>query len=253
MPSTNVGNVTTLSGPFGGEGLSTFSVQAVGANGLTSAWATPCAITYDATAPVVTVKTQSTTDTTPTVTGTVNDNTATVSVVVDGHTYTATVASTANTGGTYDWSADVTHALSTGVYDVAATATDPAGNVGTDGTTDELTINAAAQQTSSNTTLSFSNFNTQVATTGNANSSGNTNGGGAQSGGATNTNSAVLGANTDGSSGKVKGDSTVNLQNAGTIKKDHNFASLGWWWLAIIGAFGATWFLIATKRRRQDG
>lgn len=47
----NVGNVTSVSGAFGGEGLSTFSVQAVGANGLTSAWAPACAVTYDATAP----------------------------------------------------------------------------------------------------------------------------------------------------------------------------------------------------------
>lgn len=49
----NIGNVTSVSGSFGGEGLSTFSVQAVDANGLMSDWATPCAVTYDATAPVV--------------------------------------------------------------------------------------------------------------------------------------------------------------------------------------------------------
>jgi hypothetical protein len=48
---TNVGNVTSVTGPFGAEGLSTFSVQAVNANGLTSDWATPCEVTYDATAP----------------------------------------------------------------------------------------------------------------------------------------------------------------------------------------------------------
>lgn len=46
----SVGNVTSVSGPFGGEGLSTFSVQAVTPYGL-SAWASPCAVTYDATAP----------------------------------------------------------------------------------------------------------------------------------------------------------------------------------------------------------
>lgn len=49
----NVGNVTSVSGAFGGEGLSTFSVQTVDSNGLTSEWATPCAVTYDATAPAV--------------------------------------------------------------------------------------------------------------------------------------------------------------------------------------------------------
>jgi len=49
----NVGNVTSVTGPFGAQGLSTFSVQAVDANGLTSDWATPCAVTYDATAPTM--------------------------------------------------------------------------------------------------------------------------------------------------------------------------------------------------------
>lgn len=49
----SVGNVTSVSGSFGGEGLSTFSVQAVDANGLTSQWASACAVTYDATAPVI--------------------------------------------------------------------------------------------------------------------------------------------------------------------------------------------------------
>ena len=47
----NVGNVTSLSGPFGAEGTSAFSVRAVGANGLTSEWAQYCAVTYDATSP----------------------------------------------------------------------------------------------------------------------------------------------------------------------------------------------------------
>lgn len=46
----SVGNVTSVSGPFGGEGLSTFSVQAVTPYGL-SEWASPCAVTYDATSP----------------------------------------------------------------------------------------------------------------------------------------------------------------------------------------------------------
>jgi hypothetical protein len=47
----SVGNVTSVSGPFGGVGTSTFTVQAVNAGGQTSDWATPCAITYDPTAP----------------------------------------------------------------------------------------------------------------------------------------------------------------------------------------------------------
>lgn len=51
----NLGNVTSVTGPFGGEGLSTFSVQAVGSDGQTSAWAPDCAVTYDATAPATPV------------------------------------------------------------------------------------------------------------------------------------------------------------------------------------------------------
>lgn len=47
----NVGNVTSITGPFGAQGTSTFSVQAVAANGLTSDWATPCAVSYDTTDP----------------------------------------------------------------------------------------------------------------------------------------------------------------------------------------------------------
>lgn len=47
----NVGNVTSVSGAFGGVGLSTFSVQAVDAGGLTSDWAVPCAVTYDPAVP----------------------------------------------------------------------------------------------------------------------------------------------------------------------------------------------------------
>ncbi|MFZ2125425.1 MAG: Ig-like domain-containing protein [Candidatus Saccharimonadales bacterium] len=54
----NVGNVTSVTGPFGAEGLSTFSVQAVDINGITSDWATPCAVTYDATNPAAPVNGQ---------------------------------------------------------------------------------------------------------------------------------------------------------------------------------------------------
>lgn len=47
----NVGNVTSVTGPFGATGTSTFSVQAVGSNGTVSAFAPACAVTYDPTAP----------------------------------------------------------------------------------------------------------------------------------------------------------------------------------------------------------
>ena len=54
-----------------------------------------------------------------------------------GTTYPAT-----NQGdGTWTLADDtITPALADGIYDVQVTATDAVGNVGTDGTTDELTI-----------------------------------------------------------------------------------------------------------------
>ena len=47
----NVGNVTSVSGAFGAEGVSSFSVQAVYADGQTSDWSVSCAVTYDITSP----------------------------------------------------------------------------------------------------------------------------------------------------------------------------------------------------------
>lgn len=50
----NVGNATSVTGPFGAEGTSSFTVQAVYQDGSTSDWADPCDVTYDATMPVIT-------------------------------------------------------------------------------------------------------------------------------------------------------------------------------------------------------
>ena len=73
----------------------------------------------------------------PTLTGTVSDPTpssglaGTVTVVVGGQTLTAPVTGTT-------WSVAVPTALDDGTYNVQATATDNAGNVGSDNTTNEL-------------------------------------------------------------------------------------------------------------------
>jgi len=89
--------------------------------------------------PVVTVDTLTTNDDTPPLTGTIDEPDATISVNVDGTDYPATN----NGDGTWTLADDtIAPALGEGTYDVAVTATDPAGNVGTDATTDELTINA---------------------------------------------------------------------------------------------------------------
>jgi hypothetical protein len=103
-------------------------------------------VTYDGTAPKVTVNKQTTSDTTPKITGTVDDKDATVKVTVNGKTYEATVSQTPNEDGTYNWevpdgSIQEEDALTPGqTYDVDAVATDKVGNAGTDTTDKELTI-----------------------------------------------------------------------------------------------------------------
>jgi hypothetical protein len=95
----------------------------------------------DTIGPAVTVTPLDTTDTTPTVTGTVDDGDGSgvgaVVVTVDGNNYPATVTDTS-------WTANVTNAVADGAYDVLATATDNLGNVDTDNTTDELTVDSTA-------------------------------------------------------------------------------------------------------------
>ncbi|WP_376694852.1 Ig-like domain-containing protein [Wenzhouxiangella sp. EGI_FJ10305] len=92
--------------------------------------------TVDNTAPSVTVDSLITADTTPPLTGTVDDNDATLELTVDGQT----MAPTNNGDGTWALADDTLSALADGTYDVAVTASDPAGNEGSDTTTDELTV-----------------------------------------------------------------------------------------------------------------
>ncbi len=72
-------------------------------------------------APIVTIDTLSTQDTTPTITGTIDDTTATVEVSVGGNTYNAT------NHGNGTWSASVTNALAEGDYSLTVRAVDAAG------------------------------------------------------------------------------------------------------------------------------
>jgi len=93
-------------------------------------------VTIDTTAPTVTVDTKSTSDTTPELTGDVDDSDADVDITVDGNEYDAT-----NNGTTWTLPDNtISPALEPDTYDVTAEATDVAGNVGSDSTTNELTI-----------------------------------------------------------------------------------------------------------------
>ncbi|NBB96452.1 MAG: hypothetical protein GVY16_12040, partial [Planctomycetes bacterium] len=92
--------------------------------------------TVDNTAPTVTVDPLITTDNTPPLSGAVDEADATLEVSVDGQTVTPTN----NGDGTWRLADGTLAALANGTYDVAVTATDPAGNAGSDATADELTV-----------------------------------------------------------------------------------------------------------------
>lgn len=93
------------------------------------------AFTIDRIAPVVTVAALSTQSASPGLNGTVNDASATILVSVNGATVSAQ-----NSGSAWSVAAGSLPGMVAGAYDVAVQATDPAGNIGTDTTTNELTI-----------------------------------------------------------------------------------------------------------------
>ncbi len=90
----------------------------------------------DKTAPEISVNVLYTKDNRPELTGSVTDSAATISIEIG----TQTVGATNNGDGTWTLADDVLTALSDGTYDVKASASDTLGNVGTDTTADELTI-----------------------------------------------------------------------------------------------------------------
>jgi hypothetical protein len=103
--------------------------------------------TVDTTAPVVTLTDLSTNDQTPALSGTIDDPTATVVVNVNGTDYTATN----NGDGTWTLADNTLPSLPEANYPITVTATDTAGNVGTD--TGSLSIDLTPPST---TTTVFS-------------------------------------------------------------------------------------------------
>ena len=123
------------------DGTYDVSVTATDALGNAGADGSTNELTIDTTAPIVTVTGLTTVDNTPALTGTVSDPTATVDVTVNGATY----AATNNGDGTWTLADDtIAPALADGTYDVSVTATDALGNAGTDGSTNELTVDTTA-------------------------------------------------------------------------------------------------------------
>ncbi|WPD30083.1 BapA/Bap/LapF family large adhesin [Acinetobacter baumannii] len=95
-------------------------------------------VSADITAPVVALDDVLTNDSTPALTGTVNDPTATVVVNVDGTDYPAVN----NGDGTWTLADNTLPALTDGPHTITVTATDAAGNVGTD--TGVVTVDTTA-------------------------------------------------------------------------------------------------------------
>ncbi|MDV7662412.1 Ig-like domain-containing protein, partial [Acinetobacter baumannii] len=98
----------------------------------------PGTATVDAVAPAVVITDLLTNDSTPALTGTVNDPTATVVVNVDGTDYPAVN----NGDGTWTLADNTLPTLADGPHTITVTATDAAGNVGTD--TGVVTVDTAA-------------------------------------------------------------------------------------------------------------
>ncbi|WP_228269921.1 beta strand repeat-containing protein, partial [Acinetobacter seifertii] len=139
-PATNNGDGTwTLADntlPTLTDGPHTITVTATDPAG--NVGTTNAVVTVDTTAPVVALNDVLSNDSTPVLTGTVTDPTATVVVTVDGVNYPATN----NGDGTWTLADNTLPVLADGPHTVTVTATDPAGNVGTDSAV--LTVDTTA-------------------------------------------------------------------------------------------------------------
>jgi hypothetical protein len=94
----------------------------------------------DRVAPSVSIDRISVADATPGLSGTIDDPTATITVVVAGRTHGAVN----NGDGTWTLADNTLSALDDGTYDVVVQAVDPAGNIGIDGSVDELAVDTTA-------------------------------------------------------------------------------------------------------------
>ncbi|MCA9077956.1 MAG: choice-of-anchor D domain-containing protein, partial [Planctomycetaceae bacterium] len=138
------GNDWTLQIPAGdvlSEGTYSVTATSTDAAANVASDGTSDELIIDLTAPTVAVNSQTTSHTTPLITGTVSDGA--LEVTVNSITYT--VGSDLVVNGT-DWTLQIPvgNALAEGTYEVSATSTDTAGNVGSDQTNNELIIDTTA-------------------------------------------------------------------------------------------------------------
>ncbi len=239
------------------DGAYYWHVRAEDAEGNSSAWSTPWSAMLDTVAPTTTVTSQTTTDTSPALSGTVSETSASVSVNVNGTNYPASV------DGSGNWTLStgtIAPALAVGTYEVVATATDLAGNTGSDSTSNELTIEAVpvVPETGPGTTpppaAGPTNTGTPAAIVLNNNTQNNNQGNIPQVLAAnteeedptpTRTNKTDTSDNNSSSSGEVKAATDEKSNGLGSWLKDN------WWWLLLI-LFGLFILLFLLYRRADD-
>lgn len=220
-----------------GDGTHYFAFSACDAANNCSAFSAPYEVTFDATAPLLTVGSYTGTSLTPTLTGTTDG--ATDTVKVDGGT--ATVSSILNGGGTYDW----TYTLPTqaiGSHTITVTSTDNHGNATSENANVTVQQTPATETTPAATTTTITPTGTTTNTTG------------AAVLGETTTNNA---ADTTGNSG-VEG-ATDSKTKTAAASTDNNGSSdlfgLAWyWWLLILAGIAAivAWIIAAIRRRKEE-
>ncbi|WP_379953269.1 Ig-like domain-containing protein [Dokdonia sp. R78006] len=121
-------------------------------------------LTVDTTAPITpTVTPQETSDTTPMITGTA-DSDDMLSIIVDGNTYMENDGNLTDNGDdTWNLQIPDENELADGTYDVQATAEDLAGNLASDMTVDELTIQSGIVTTDNDQQLFCESENPTIA------------------------------------------------------------------------------------------
>lgn len=145
VAADNAGNWSFTVATALSEGIHAITAKATDAAGNTSLASPVASITVDTTTPTVTVNTLLTNDNTPTLTGTFSATDAqTLTVVVNGSTYTLGDGKLSATGNDWSLNLDGMPPLPDGSYDVTATVTDKAGNIGTESTSKELTVDTTA-------------------------------------------------------------------------------------------------------------